>query len=60
MYVVVQPRMDIGRTLPVCNMLVVHTLFDTAADCNISVDFFSCSVEEPRERELEGLDLGEG
>ena len=35
------------------------TLFDTAADCNISVDFFSFSVEEPRERELEGLDLGE-
>ena len=27
------------------------TLFDTAADCNISVDFFSFSVKEPRERE---------
>ena len=41
-------------------MLVVRTLFDTATDCNISVDLFPYSVEEPRERELEGLDLGEG
>ena len=60
MYVVVQPWINIGRTLPVCNMLVVRTLFDTATDCNISVDFFPYSIEEPRERELEGLDLGEG
>ena len=30
------------------------TLFDTAADCNISVDFFSFSVEEPRGRERAG------
>ena len=38
------------------------TLLDTAADCNISVNFFYYSVEEPRgrEREPEGLDLGKG
>ena len=35
------------------------TLLDTAVDCNIGVDSFSFSIEEP-EREAEGLDLGEG
>ena len=36
------------------------TLLDAAVDCNIGVDSFSFSVEEPRERAPEGLDLGEG
>ena len=35
------------------------TLFDTAADCNISVDFFSFSVEEPQET-AGGVGLGRG